>query len=114
MRLTRRPSPNRRSLSRLSLAGTSNRVSVGVAEATVAVVRRALAGVAALLAAGAAPAAVADRSAASPGTVVGLARSGLSVAFTSGPYAGHCGDRVWLGSLVSRGVKPLGRHPDVV
>jgi hypothetical protein len=77
-------------------------------------VRRALAAAAVLIAAGAAPAAVADRSIVAPGGVVGLARSGPSVAFVSGPYAGHCGDRVWLWALATRGVKPLGRHPDVV
>jgi hypothetical protein len=67
-----------------------------------------------LLLAGAAPAAVADRSVASPGTVIGLARSGFSVAFTSGSSAGHCGDHLELWNLVSKGVTRLGRHTDVV
>jgi hypothetical protein len=67
-----------------------------------------------LVAAGAAPAAVVDRSVSSPGAVLALARSGSSVAFTSGPSAGHCGDRVWLWNLVSRAVTPLGRHTDAV
>jgi hypothetical protein len=80
----------------------------------VATVRRALAAAAVLVAAGTAPAAVAERSVVAPGAVVGLARSGSSVAFVSGSYAGHCGDRVWLWNLDSRGVTPLGRHPDVV
>jgi hypothetical protein len=59
-------------------------------------------------------AAIGGRSVTSPGPVQGLARSGSSVAFTSGPYAGHCGDHVWLWNLATRGVTPLGRHPDAV
>jgi hypothetical protein len=43
-----------------------------------------------------------------------LARSGYSVAFLSGPYDGHCGPRVMFWSLVTRGVNPLGRHPDLL
>ncbi len=77
-------------------------------------VRRGLAAAAFLVAAGAAPAAVADRSVTSPGPVIGLARSGFSVAFTSGPSPGHCGDRVRLWNLASRRVVPLGRHTDAV
>jgi hypothetical protein len=80
----------------------------------VALVRRALAAVAVLVAAGAAPAAASERSVVSPGAVVGLARSGSSVAFTSGPFPGHCGNRVWLWSLAHRAATPLGRHPDAV
>jgi hypothetical protein len=80
----------------------------------VAFVRRGVALLAVLAAATAAPAAVADRSVASPGGVLGLARSGLAVAFVSGPSPGHCGDRVWLWNLASRGVVPLGRHADAV
>jgi hypothetical protein len=75
-------------------------------------VRRGLTAAAFLVAAGAAAAAVTDRSVTSPGAVLGLARGGLSVAFVSGPSPGHCGDRVRLWSLVSRGVTPLGRHTD--
>ena len=43
-----------------------------------------------------------------------LARSGFSVAFLSGPYAGHCGPHVELWSLVTRGVYRLGRHTDAL
>jgi hypothetical protein len=59
-----------------------------------------------------ASAAGADRSVTSPGRVQALARSGFSVAFLSGPYAGHCGPHVELWSLVTRGVSRLGRHTD--
>jgi hypothetical protein len=59
-----------------------------------------------------ASAAGADRTVTSPGRVQALARSGLSVAFLSGPYAGHCGPHVELWSLVTRGVYRLGRHTD--
>jgi hypothetical protein len=65
-----------------------------------------------LVTAGAASAAGTDRTVTSPGTVVGLARSGYSVAFLSGPYKGHCGPHVELWSLVSGGVLRLGRHTD--
>ncbi len=68
---------------------------------------------AALLASAAtAAAAGADRTVTSPGPVIGLARSGYSVAFLSGPYKGHCGPHVELWSLVSGGVFRLGRHTD--
>jgi hypothetical protein len=53
-----------------------------------------------------------DRSVTSPGPVIGLARSGYSVAFLSGPYKGHCGPHVELWSLVSGGVFRMGRHTD--
>lgn len=70
--------------------------------------------VAALLTAAAvASAAAADRSVRSPGPVTGLARSGFSVAFLSGPYPGHCGPHVELWSLVRRGLYRLGRHTDI-
>jgi hypothetical protein len=59
-----------------------------------------------------ASAASADRVVTSPGKVIGLARSGYSVAFLSGPYRGHCGPHVELWDLVSRGVYRLGRHID--
>jgi hypothetical protein len=59
-------------------------------------------------------AAAADRTVTSPGQVRALARSGYSVAFLSGPYDGHCGPRVELWSLVTRGVYPLGRRPDAL
>jgi hypothetical protein len=55
-----------------------------------------------------------DRTVTSPGPVRALARSGFSVAFLSGPYAGHCGPHVELWSLVTRGVHRLGRHPDLL
>lgn len=55
-----------------------------------------------------------DRTVTSPGPVRALARSGFSVAFLSGPYAGHCGPHVELWSLVTRGVYRLGRHPDLL
>lgn len=48
-----------------------------------------------------------DRSVASPGTVVGLARSGYFVAFASGPSPGDCHHvRIW--NLATRGVHRLG------
>jgi hypothetical protein len=76
---------------------------------------RALAATAVLLAAASvASAAASDRTVTSPGRVGALARSGYSVAFLSGPHAGRCGDRVELWSLVTRGVHPLGRHPDAL
>jgi len=70
----------------------------------------------AILLAGAtvASAAAADRTVTSPGQVRALARSGYSVVFLSGPYDGHCGSRVEFWSLVTRGVQPLGRHPDLL
>src|SRR5262245_63215168 len=61
-----------------------------------------------------ASAAAADRSVTSPGRVQALARSGFSVAFLSGPYAGHCGPHVELWSLVTRGVSRLGGHTDTL
>ncbi len=61
-----------------------------------------------------AAAAGADRTVTSPGRVQALARSGFSVAFLSGPYAGHCGPHVELWSLVTRGVHRLGRHTDAL
>ncbi len=63
---------------------------------------------------GVASAAGADRSVASPGSVVAVARSGSSVAFLSGPYKGHCGAHVELWNLVDRSVRRLGKHPDAV
>jgi hypothetical protein len=60
-----------------------------------------------------ASAAAADRTTTSPGQVRALARSGYSVAFLSAPYDGRCGPRVELWSLVTRGVYPLGRRPDL-
>ena len=68
----------------------------------------------ALAAAAGAAAAGSDRAVTSPGPVRAVARSGFSVAFLSGPYAGHCGPRVELWSLVTRGVYALGRHPDLL
>jgi hypothetical protein len=65
-----------------------------------------------LVSASAASAAGADRTVTSPGQVIGLARSGYSVAFLSGPYKGHCGPHVELWNLVSGGVLRLGRHTD--
>jgi len=59
-----------------------------------------------------ASAAAADRSVTSPGRVQALARSGFSVAFLSGPYAGHCGPHVELWSLATRAVYRLGRRTD--
>lgn len=59
-----------------------------------------------------ATAAGADRTVTSPGNVLGLARSGYSAAFLSGPYKGHCGPHVELWSLVTGGVHKLGRHTD--
>jgi hypothetical protein len=59
-------------------------------------------------------AAGADRTVTSPGKVQALARSGFSVAFLSGPYAGHCAPHVELWSLVTRGVYRLGRHTDAL
>jgi hypothetical protein len=74
---------------------------------------RALAASVVLLAtASIASAAGTDRTVTSPGPVRALARSGFSVAFLSGPYAGHCGPHVELWSLVTRGVSRLGRHTD--
>ncbi|HKP18378.1 MAG TPA: hypothetical protein VJT84_07855 [Gaiellaceae bacterium] len=70
--------------------------------------------VALLVSAAVASAAASDRSVRSPGAVLGLARSGFSVAFLSGPYQGHCGPHVELWNLVSRGRYRLGRHTDVV
>jgi hypothetical protein len=67
-----------------------------------------------LVSASAASAAGADRTVTSPGQVIGLARSGYSVAFLSGPYKGHCGPHVELWSLVSGGVFRLGRHTDAI
>ena len=67
-----------------------------------------------LVSASAASAAGADRTVTSPGQVIGLARSGYSVAFLSGPYQGHCGPHVELWSLVSGGVFRLGRHTDAI
>jgi hypothetical protein len=67
-----------------------------------------------LVSASAAPAAGADRTVTSPGQVIGLARSGYSVAFLSGPYKGHCGPHVEIWSLVSGGVFRLGRHTDAI
>jgi hypothetical protein len=61
-----------------------------------------------------AAAAGADRTVTSPGRVQALARSGFSVAFLSGPYAGHCGPHVELWSLVTRSVHRLGRHTDAL
>jgi hypothetical protein len=61
-----------------------------------------------------ASAAGSDRSVTSPGRVQALARSGFSVAFLSGPHAGHCGPHVELWSLVTRGVSRLGRHTDAL
>jgi hypothetical protein len=55
-----------------------------------------------------------DRTVRSPGVVRGLARSGFSVAFLSGPYAGHCGPQVSLWNLATRGVRKLGTHTDAV
>jgi hypothetical protein len=59
-------------------------------------------------------AAAADRTLVSPGQVRALARSGYSVAFLSAPYDSHCGPRVLLWSLVTRGVSKLGRRPDAL
>ena len=59
-------------------------------------------------------AAAADRTVVSPGQVRALARSGYSVAFLSAQYDGHCGPRVQLWSLVTRGVYKLGRRPDAL
>jgi hypothetical protein len=67
-----------------------------------------------LAAATVATAAGADRTVVSPGQVRALARSGYSIAFLSAPYDGHCGSRVLLWSLVTRGVYELGRRPDEV
>ncbi len=67
-----------------------------------------------LVSASAASAVGADRTVTSPGQVIGLARSGYSVAFLSGPYKGHCGPHVELWSLVSGGVFRLGRHTDAI
>lgn len=76
--------------------------------------RRALLLLALPLCASLAFASATDRSIESPGAVIGLARSSFSVAFTSGPSAGHCGARVELWELAGRGVFPLGRHTDDV
>ena len=54
----------------------------------------------------------ADRMVTSPGRVLALARSGMNVAFLSGPYKGHCGPHVELWDLVTGGVRKLGRHTD--
>jgi hypothetical protein len=67
-----------------------------------------------LAAATVASAAGADRTVVSPGQVRALARSGYSVAFLSAPYRGHCGSRVLLWSLVTKGVSKLGRRPDAL
>ena len=67
-----------------------------------------------LVSASAASAAYTDRTVTSPGQVLGLARSGYSVAFLSGPYKGHCGPHVELWSLASGGVFRLGRHTDAI
>jgi hypothetical protein len=68
----------------------------------------------ALAAVGTASGTSADRVVTSPGRVLGLARSGYSVAFLSGPYKGHCGPHVELWDLVRGGVYKLGRHTDDV
>src|SRR2546430_14853384 len=60
-----------------------------------------------------ASAASADRTVTSPGKVLALARSSLSVAFLSAPYTGHCGPHVELWDLVTGGVHKLGRHTDL-
>ena len=76
---------------------------------------RVLLGLGALLVASSvAAAASSDRSVTSPGSVLGLARSGYSVAFLSGPSTGHCGPHVELWQLATRGVYRLGRHTDAV
>jgi hypothetical protein len=67
-----------------------------------------------LVGAASASAAGPDRTVSSPGPVRALARSGSSVAFLSGPYAGHCGPHVELWNLVTRGVYQLGRHTDLL
>jgi hypothetical protein len=67
-----------------------------------------------LAAATVASAAGADRTVTSPGQVRAVARSGYSVAFLSAPSGGHCGSRVLLWGLVTRGVYELGRHPDAL
>jgi hypothetical protein len=54
----------------------------------------------------------ADRMVTSPGRVLALARTGMNVAFLSGPYKGHCGPHVELWDLVTGGVRKLGRHTD--
>jgi hypothetical protein len=59
-----------------------------------------------------ASASTADRMVTSPGRVLALARSGMNVAFLSGPYKGHCGPHVELWDLVTGGVRKLGRHTD--
>jgi hypothetical protein len=56
----------------------------------------------------------ADRTVTSPGRILGLARSGYSVAFLSGPTRGHCGPHVELWDLVNGGVYRLGRHTDLL
>jgi hypothetical protein len=65
-----------------------------------------------LVTAGGASGASADRIVTSPGRVLALARSGYDVAFLSAPPPGHCGPRVLFWDLVSKGLYPLGRHPD--
>jgi hypothetical protein len=62
--------------------------------------------------ASAASASGADRTVTSPGRVLALARSGMNVAFLSGPYKGHCGPHVEFWDLVTGGVRKLGRHTD--
>jgi hypothetical protein len=75
-------------------------------------VRVFLALLAAAVTAGIASASTADRVVISPARVLGLARSGLNVAFLSGPYPGHCAPHVEFWGLVTRGVHTLGRHTD--
>src|SRR5690349_1718249 len=65
-----------------------------------------------LMTAGAASGASADRTVRSPGRVLALARSGYNVAFLSAAPKGHCGPRVLFWDLVTKGLYPLGRHPD--
>ena len=71
-----------------------------------------LALIAAAVTAGVASAASADRVVTSPGRVLALARSGMNVAFLSGPTRGHCGPHVEFWDLVTGGVRKLGRHTD--
>jgi hypothetical protein len=76
---------------------------------------RVVAALAALFAvAAAASGASADRTVKSPGKVLGIARSGYSAAFLSGPYDGHCGAHVELWDLATGGVYRLGRHTDAI
>jgi hypothetical protein len=75
-------------------------------------VRVVLALAVAALTASVASATSADRVVTSPGRVLALARSGMNVAFLSGPYKGHCGPHVEFWDLVTGGVRRLGRHTD--